>query len=131
MDYSRFSDDRRVRLANTVFFVGHGLTMLWLFTLPFADVNSTRTTWPLLLIAGSATMSVGQHLKNTYLNKVVFRLDMWLILLVVLFLLVSPSVGAASHNGVMGVTVACLAVMYWLDSYKVWAPQPVWSRTRR
>ncbi len=119
MIFSGYSNARRVRsLAKTFFGLGQVFMVLWVVMIPAADINSPRTTWPLLLIAGVITMSTGQLLHSIPLTETVYRLWGGVVGIVFFGVLLFDYDGAASHNSVMVTIIACLAGIVIFDSRK-------------
>ena len=119
MNFSGYSNDRRVRrLAKSLFNFGQVFMVLWVVMIPASDINSPRTAWPFLLIAGVIAMSIGQLLRSNPLSETVYRLWGGVVLIVFFGVLLFNYDGAASHNGVMVTIIVCITAIVIIDGRK-------------
>ena len=117
MIFSGYSNVRRVsHVANSLFGVGQVFMALWIVLIPVSDMNSPRTTWPLLLLFGVVAMSTGNLLQSNPRSIVMYRLWAGATGIVFFGIFLFNFSGAASHNSVILSIIASTVAMIICDS---------------
>ena len=115
MPFYGYSNLRRARLAVVFFTLGQLMMLLWVVLIPVLNINSPRTIWPLLLMAGVSAMTAGQLLYSIPRNVTVYRIWAGVVGAVFFGVLIIDYDGAASHNSVMVTLIVSLTAMVIVD----------------